>query len=197
MRRLPILVPLLACLVLATTTGCDPDARRRSGARVEVPDLVGLRLRDAERKLAALDLYDRSRDASGLGRTVVNPHNWVVSGQSPQAGEHAPSNRVVTLRVLKPTDAAARRIQPRGAASGVVPKVVCLGLDRAKDDLKAAGFRDLETEDGAGHRHQWVPRNWLVIAQSEAPGSRPGTGTEIVLTVVKYGESTGSSGCRS
>jgi hypothetical protein len=198
MRRSPVLLFLVACLLLVTTTGCDPDSDRRATSRIELPDLVGLRLGDAEKKLAALDLYDRARDASGLGRTVVNPSNWVVSAQSPVAGEHPPDNRFVTLRVLKPTDEAATRVRPRSGDKGVVPKVVCLGLDRAKDDLKAAGFRNLDTQDGTGEkRHQWISRNWLVISQSQTPGSRPDTDTEIVLKVVKFGEPTGSSGCPS
>ncbi|MDQ1295323.1 MAG: hypothetical protein QG608_3208 [Actinomycetota bacterium] len=198
MRRSPVLLSLVACLLLVTTTGCDPDSDRRPASRIEVPDLVGLRLGEAEKKLAALDLFDRARDASGLGRTVVNPSNWVVSAQSPGAGKHAPDNRFVTLQVLKPTDEAAARLRPRSGDKGVVPKVVCLGLDRAKDELKAAGFRNLDSQDGTGEkRRQWISRNWLVISQSQAPGSRPDTDTEIVLKVVKFGEPTGSSGCRS
>lgn len=54
---------------------------------------------------------------------------------------------------------------------------------------------DLGSEDGSGQgRSQLVDRNWVVIKQSvPASGSR-GPATRIVLTSVKFGEPTGTSG---
>jgi hypothetical protein len=64
--------------------------------------------------------------------------------------------------------------------------------------LRTAGFKDIALVDGAGKRRAViVHQNWVVTAQSTAPGSRPDTMTKITLTVVKYGEPTGDSRCAS
>ena len=67
-----------------------------------------------------------------------------------------------------------------------------------KTPLQAAGFYNLGSEDGTGQgRAQLIDRNWVVITQSVPAGRTRGPSTRIVLTAVKYGEPTGSSGCPS
>ncbi|HEX5497002.1 MAG TPA: hypothetical protein VFX70_20765, partial [Mycobacteriales bacterium] len=71
-------------------------------------------------------------------------------------------------------------------------------LQAGQDALQAAGFINLGSRDGSGRgRMQIIDRNWVVTGQSARPGSRPGAGTRIVLTAVKFGEPTGKSGCQS
>jgi hypothetical protein len=81
---------------------------------------------------------------------------------------------------------------------GVVPNVTCMNLQDAQNSLQSAGFFNLASVDGLGQgRMQILDRDWVVTKQSVAAGTRPAALTRIVLTAVKYGESTGSSGCQS
>ncbi len=76
--------------------------------------------------------------------------------------------------------------------------MTCMNLQDAQNTLQSAGFFNLASMDGLGQgRQQILDRDWLVTKQSAAAGSRPKLLTRIVLTAVKYGESTGASGCRS
>ena len=79
-----------------------------------------------------------------------------------------------------------------------MPNVTCMNLQDAQNTLQSAGFFNLASVDGLGQgRQQILDRDWLVTKQSAVAGSRPKLLTRIVLTAVKYGESTGDSGCRS
>jgi hypothetical protein len=163
--------------------------------KIEVPNVVGKRLTDAQAQLKALGFTKvTAADATGQGRVVFNPDNWLVRSQLPPTGSTVPVNARLTLNVSKPSDG-----QSAGPVTvGVVPNVVCLDLQAAQDTLQAAGFTRLASRDGTGAgRVQIIDRNWLVIAQSAAAGSRPDPSREIALTVVKYGEPTGASGCKS
>jgi hypothetical protein len=165
------------------------------GPTAVVPNLVGQRLNAAQAKLAAAGFEKVSaQDATGKRRLIINANNWLVRTQSPAAGTRLAKTATVTLNVSKPTDGS----EPGPIVDGVVPAVVCKDLQTAQDVLQAAGFRDLASQDGTGKaRQQIIDRNWLVIAQSAAAGSRPPSTTRIVLKVVKYGEPTGGSGCKS
>ncbi len=185
----------------AASESLPPSARPSSAPpsvppdAAAVPDLVGQRLQNAQDILTAAGFKKiKSEDATGDGRLVINSKNWLVQSQSPAAGTKVAKGTTVTLKVRKPSDG-----QGTGPVEeGTVPAVICKDLQSAQDTLQAAGFRDLGSEDGTGKgRLQVVDRNWLVIAQSAAAGSRPPVSTRIVLTVVKYGEPTGSSGCKS
>jgi hypothetical protein len=80
--------------------------------------------------------------------------------------------------------------------AGTVPNVVCAELQDAQDALRAAHFFVLTSKDASGQgRMALVDRDWVVIAQSVRAGTSPGLTTHIELTVVKYGEPSGGSGC--
>ena len=99
-----------------------------------MPDVTGLRLADAQARLSAQGYPTvEPIDATGHGRPVLDPTNWIVQSQSPAPGTRGVA---VTLRVRKPTDAAG----VPGSTWGVVPEVVCLDLQHAQDALQAAGF---------------------------------------------------------
>jgi hypothetical protein len=203
----------LVLLTLAILSGCQPGTtgtapspsvptgtggQSASGgppAPLTVPDVAGKRLSDAEAALSAQGFTNvRPVDATGHGRAVLAPTNWIVQAQTPAAGSRLDPGRAITLRVRKPTDGAG----PSRATAGTVPNVVCQDLQTAQDTLQAAGFYNLSSADATGRgRVQIIDRNWVVVKQSVRPGGRPAPATHIVLGAVKFGEPTGDSGCRS
>jgi hypothetical protein len=153
-----------------------------------------MRLSDAESTLRDVGLRKISPlDDTGRGRVIIDPENWVVDTQSPTAGAHVAAASTMTLHVRRPSDSATPSTK-----AGVVPHVVCMNLQDAQDSMQAAGFFNLGSADGSGQgRMQILDRDWVVIKQSARAGTKPGLTARIVLTSVKYGESTGSSGCQS
>jgi len=163
-----------------------------STAGKTVPNVVGKRLSDAETMLRAAGLKSISPvDDTGRDRIVIDPENWIVDAQNPKAGTKA--NGTVTLQVRRPSDA-----KPGSKTVGVVPNVVCMNLQDAQNTMQDSGFFNLGSADGGGQgRMQILDRDWVVIGQSVRAGTKPGLTKRIVLTSVKYGEPTGSSGCKS
>jgi hypothetical protein len=194
------------CLTLSTFPSCtlhpfsyswkNPAKPESSGPQaVTVPNVTGKRLPDAHDTLNAAGLTKIDYvDDTGQGRTVIQPGNWVVAAQEPEPGAKVPPATRISLRVRKPSDGTG----PSSVTNATVPNVVCMNLQSAQDTLQSAGFKNLGSTDGLGQqRYQIIDRNWVVIKQSAQPGSRPSLETRINLTVVKYGESTGDSGCAS
>jgi PASTA domain len=190
---------LVAMAFLLVMTGCGPETTTPSGkaakTTVTIPDVIGKRLSDAEAALKSAGLKDIAAvDGTGRGREVIDPDNWTVDTQSPKAGTATSGSTKVTLTVSRPSDASG----PPKPTAGVVPKVVCMNLQDAQNEMQAAGFYNLGSQDGSGQgRMQILDRDWVVVKQSVAAGTKPGPTTRITLTSVKYGESTGSSGCKS
>jgi beta-lactam-binding protein with PASTA domain len=163
--------------------------------RTGVPDLRGHRLPDALAQLKAAGYRTvHAVDATSQNRVILEETNWVVDSQDPAPGTAASADSSIVLRVKKNTDDST----PGPATLGVVPNVVCAELQAAQDALRASGFLLITSTDGTGQgRLAVLDRNWVVIGQSAAPGTKPGLTTHIELTIVKYGEPTGSSGCKS
>jgi hypothetical protein len=178
----------------AAGTGNPAAGTGKPAAGTGVPNVVGQRLSAAERALAGAGYRSvKPVDDTGRNRIVIDPQNWTVDAQAPAAGTAAATGTTITLRVRRPTDAATP-----STTRGVVPKVTCMNLQDAQNTLQSAGFFNLASVDGLGQgRQQILDRDWLVTKQSAVAGSRPKLLTRIVLTAVKYGESTGASGCRS
>lgn len=208
MRVLPVRLVLIA--VLATAAGgcgvegvvAGPTPASSASTSVAaskitaltVPDVTGKRLNEAEALLHGAGIKNvKTTDATGKGRIVVDANNWIVRHQSPDEGTKIAVGDTVTLDVAKPTDG----VGPSSVAKGVVPNVVCMDLQAAQDTLQSAGFYVLSSKDALGDRHQILDRDWVVIGQSAAAGSTAFPTTKITLTVVKYGEPTGESGCHS
>jgi beta-lactam-binding protein with PASTA domain len=195
----PVPVPTTATTSAAPPSAADPPTPTTgpTGLPVQqvVPNVVGLRLPAAKARLAAQGYPEVNHVyANGQGRHVVDADNWVVQSQVPAAGSPLTPGTPVTVRIGKPTDGAASGT----VTAGVVPNVVCKELSSAKELLKRAGFVELSAQDATGQgRHQILDTNWIVVAQSVAPGRRADPVTPIVLSVVKYGEPTGRSGCAS
>ncbi|WFE59399.1 PASTA domain-containing protein [Micromonospora sp. WMMD712] len=176
-----------------TTPGGGPATP--TAASAVLPDVTGARLSDAEAQLRAAGFLSvHAVDASGAGRAILEKNNWLVTRQQPAAGAPAALGEAVTLSVARPTD----RQPGAEVTSGVVPAVVCRDLQDAQDALREAGFYLLLPKDGLGQgRIPLIDRNWIVVGQSAAPGTRPESSEKIELTVVKFGEPTGNSGCPS
>jgi hypothetical protein len=194
--RLVRLVPLLlgAALVAAGCDGALGGDSTQASTTGTVPAVAGKRLSDAEKALKNAGYSKvKPEDATSAHRIVLDPKNWIVRSQSPAAGSKVVHSTAITLKVSKPTDGAGSGT----VTEGVVPNVVCKDLQSAQNVMQSAGFYNLGQEDGTGKgRVQIIDRNWVVIKQSVAAGKRPDKDTRIVLTAVKYGEPTGSSGCK-
>jgi hypothetical protein len=202
--QLPSPAPVLVTTPAASTTTPDPtddptasalDTTSPASAGAVVPDVVGLRLPDAQDNLKASGYPKIPHvDATGQGRRVVAAADWIVRSQVPAGGTPLAPGTPVTLRVGKPSDGAGST----SVTAGVVPEVICMELTTAKNVLEQAGFKQLSTQDATGQgRHQILDRSWIVVSQSARAGARPNPLTGIVLGVVKYGDPTGSSGCQS
>jgi hypothetical protein len=172
------------------TTEQPPTTPPTTTSGPVVPSVVGHRLGAAITELVAEGYVNVvAVDAAG-DKVPVNPENWIVRSQEPAAGTGSPVTTRVRLIVVKPSE-------PVGPGNGGVPEVVCTDLPTARGALAAAGY-EVRTVDGTGRgRLLLVESNWLVVGQSPAAGSRPGRGTTVTVTIVKYGEPTGDSGCRS
>jgi beta-lactam-binding protein with PASTA domain len=197
MVRSRVAAVIVAAIALTFVVGCRaglPLAGPSAGPQA-VPKVAGQRLVAAESILAAVGFRNiKPVDDTGRHRVVIDPQNWVVDSQSPKAGATASTGTTVTLNVRRPSDGAGTAHVTRG----VVPNVTCMNLQDAQNALQSAGFFNLASVDGLGQgRMQILDRDWVVTRQSVAAGTRPAALTRIVLTAVKYGESTGSSGCRS
>lgn len=198
--RTSLRIAAVLCLV-AVAAGCKTPldtaapAAATSSVKQVMPNLLGQRLPAAKSRLGGLGLGDVSvEDGSGRDRVVIDDANWVVTGEKPKVGAAVTAGTTVTLLVGRPSDA----YHPGPLRFGTVPRLVCMNLLDAEEALAKSGFLNLRTTDGSGQaRFQIVDADWLVTAQSAGAGSSPGVLTRVVLTVVKYGEPTGASGCPS
>jgi hypothetical protein len=187
------LAAVAALLLSGCQLGDTSSVTGSSTKEVAVPNVIGTRLVDADKKLLGAGFRKVvPLDDSSKGRVVVDPENWVVDSQDPKAGSHAVTGSIITLKVRRPTDGASTSTK-----FGVVPRVICMNLQDAQDAMEHAGFFNLGSADGSGKgRMQILDRDWVVTKQTPAAGSKPGVKARIVLTAVKYGESTGSSHCK-
>ncbi|WP_220182845.1 PASTA domain-containing protein [Sphaerisporangium album] len=74
-------------------------------ARVQrkvLPNVVGMNLQAAQDKLQATGFYVlNDKDATGQGRFQVLDRNWVVTQQTPGAGQKLPTDTLITLYAKK------------------------------------------------------------------------------------------------
>ncbi|GGL20008.1 hypothetical protein [Nocardia jinanensis] len=93
---------------------------------------------------------------------------------------------------VAPQPVATETAPPAANTSARVPMpaVVCMNLQAAQDLIQTAGVFYSRSADATGQgRRQVVDRNWVVVAQTPAPGALIGEG-DAVLSVVKVGEPT-------
>lgn len=193
--RTRVYVLLLSAVLLSGCTALpQTPLAQPSPELITVPDVHGKRLSEARAILEGAGLSNLgTTDATGKGRVVIEPNNWIVTAQRPKAGSQVARAEKISLDVGKPTDG----IGPATITTGVMPDVTCMELQAAQDKLQEAGFYLLASKDALGDRHQILDRDWVVIGQSAPAGKLTLPLTKITLTVVKYGEPTGDSGCKS
>jgi Domain of unknown function (DUF1707)/PASTA domain len=181
------------------TLSPTPPPPRESSVSVSTPseritpNVVGARVTDAIIALHSAGIYNVNViDGSAENRTVLNYRNWQVDAQSPSAGSVAAAGESITLTASKPTDSSPELVE-----DGTVPDVSCEDLADAQEILHRAGFTTIRLTDGSGeNRTPLLPLNWVVVAQSVAAHKPVPSNQDVTLTVVKYGEDTGASGCR-
>lgn len=194
MRTRVYVVLLSAALLSGCTALPETPVAEPAPQTITVPNVVGKRLSQARAILDGVGLSNiGTTDATGKGRVVIEPNNWIVQAQRPAAGGQILRSEKIALDVKKPTDG----IGPATVTTGVMPDVVCMELQAAQDTLQEAGFYLLSSKDALGDRHQILDRDWVVIGQSATPGKVALPLAKVTLTVVKYGEPTGDSGCKS
>lgn len=160
---------------------------------IAIPEVVGKRLPEADKLLKDAGLTVKVRDASGANRIIIEKNNWIVVSTDP-AVYTTPDRKSIYVDVRKPTDGKGSQT----VENGVMPDVKCKDLQDAKDFIKRAGFRVVVSNDVSGKkRSMFFEREWIVIGQSEAPGTRPTAFQRIELQVIRYGEPVGDSGCES
>ncbi|MBT0565534.1 PASTA domain-containing protein [Williamsia sp. CHRR-6] len=126
-----------------------------------------------------------SSSSGGSASTDETTSTAVATSVSPPASADAPA---VTAPVSSAPESAPLSTQSGG--SGVMPAVVCMNLQSAQDLIQENGVFFSRSVDATGQgRRQLMDRNWIVVAQTPAPGSPVGEG-EAVLSVVKIGESS-------
>ena len=202
-----ILKPVLACVVplclsvaLAACGGGDGP----------VPNVVGERL-----DVAQSELEDQGFDVEALGGGtfgIVDESNWTVCESRPAAGETASGSvKLVVDRDCPPSgdtasgssgettaepssgsDLAAEpepEPAPAPAAKVTVPNVVGMNHQAAQNRMQAAGLFMLAEEDATGQGRVLVwDRNWVVVSQTPAAGTRVREDRTITLSAKKLGE---------
>lgn len=124
---------------------------------------------------------DTQKESAAAPQTVT-----VIETQTAAATTVAPAS--TPAPVAKPATTSAA--PPTRSASGiVVPDVVGKNHQYAQDTMQAAGLYNLSEEDatGQGRLLLW-DRNWVVVSQRPAGGTRVPEDTTIVLSSKKYGE---------
>ena len=150
----------------------EPKKETRS-----VPDVVGQDLGKAEADLWAADL--EFEVMSDSGKAVTGTTGWKVSQQVPEAGKEVEKGSAVKLVVQ--------------GESVVVPDVVGVRYDRAKEQLEGVGLEASASSDSG--KMVISSKNWTVISQSPSAGSESTTGETVSVVVSKdSGASEQSSG---
>jgi eukaryotic-like serine/threonine-protein kinase len=127
---------------------------------VQIPDLSGQSVEDAEQELQGLGLRPQRDDADDSDK---------VSGTSPQAGQRVQPGSEVTLLV--------------GGGDGdevQMPDVTNQRVDAAQDALHELGFRDVRIQRESVSNDNL---DGMVMEQSVSPGRRVQTDQQITLTV--------------
>lgn len=111
-----------------------------------------------------------------------------LESASPELKPSTAVTPVPTVPGASPPTPAAPGATESTSTVAIMPNIVCMNLQAAQNIIQEAGVFYSRSEDATGKdRAQIVDRNWVVVAQSPAPGTPIGEG-DAVLSVVKYGE---------
>lgn len=102
----------IGCALLIVVAGLTYSATKpHRSADAVMPDLRGVSLTDARKRLADIELKAQTVDDTGTGRHVMFDSNWTVTNQTPSAGATLADLKKITLGVVKKGEA------PRAATS--------------------------------------------------------------------------------
>jgi beta-lactam-binding protein with PASTA domain len=122
-----IVLAIMACIIFSFLALKWLKSYTNHGTFVEVPNLVGLSLDDAETTLQNFDLRTQVQDSSNYNPKY--PSGAVVE-QEPLAGAQVKENRKIYL-ILNPSD--YRKV--------IIPDVIRSTLRQTRPTLEALGFR--------------------------------------------------------
>jgi beta-lactam-binding protein with PASTA domain len=200
-HRILSLVGLLVATALLVACG---------GGDGPVPNVVGERL-----DVATSELEDQGFGVEPIGGGtfgIVDESNWTVCETRPAAGETGDGD--VRVIVDRTCDTASAQSEPEpepaptsepeqvtesdapdSAASAprarkiAVPSVVGMNHQAAQNRMQDAGLFMLDEVDATGQGRVLVwDRNWVVVEQSPAPGTRVSEDRTITLSSKKIGE---------
>ena len=118
-----------------------------------------------------------------MAATTVSPATVLESPVQVSTAHAPPTSTIVVTET-----AQAGTAEAAGKAPAIMPDVVCQNLQDAQDEIQRAGVFFSRSDDASGQgRAQLIDRNWIVVAQTPAPGSPVGE-AEAILSAVKIGE---------
>ncbi|MFI6173568.1 PASTA domain-containing protein [Nocardia sp. NPDC051052] len=121
------------------------------------------------------------------GKAVIASATTSVAAPVSSAAVTSPVIPKTTVRQEVPTPPPAP-VQRAPTAQALMPNVVCMNLQAAQNKIQEGGVWYSRSTDATGKgRMQVLDANWIVVAQTPAPGVPIGEG-DAVLSVVKIGE---------
>lgn len=170
-KRIPAAV--LAAAVLLVGCGATSDAvstsQRAQEATLEAAEAEAAQAR-AEAEKAKAEAETAKAEAEKAQAAAA-----ASAAQAPAAAPTAP--------------AAPAAPAPPAAGPATVPNVVGLDHQLAQDTMQAAGLYNLSEEDATGAgRLMLIDRNWIVVEQVPAPGTKVGEDATITLRSKKKDE---------
>lgn len=96
-----------------TATTTTPESTTVEAEGPTMPAVVGKNLKETEGQLEAAGLTIETVDATGKGRSVFQPNNWKITGQSIREGDPINKGDTVTLEVLKDGETPGAAAEPK------------------------------------------------------------------------------------
>ncbi|MFI6042346.1 hypothetical protein ACIA8C_11975 [Nocardia sp. NPDC051321] len=135
--------------------------------------------------------------ASGCGANTVSG-KAVIASTTTSVAAPVSSAAITSPAVVIPKTTARQEVptpspppapsQPAPPRQALMPNVVCMNLQAAQNKIQEGGVWYSRSTDATGKgRMQVLDANWIVVAQTPAPGVPIGE-ADAVLSVVKIGE---------
>ncbi|MEU2026578.1 PASTA domain-containing protein [Streptomyces sp. NPDC016469] len=166
-----------------TTRPADDD----TGAKVSVPDFVGMGLQSAQDAAQAKGFSAlTSHDSAGRDRMQLLDRNWKVCSQNVAAGTSVPTTTELDFGAVKTEESCpAKDRKPTEAVGGRMPDFAGTSVNTARNALDSG--TSLTVKDAAEDRMVLLESNWKVCTQVPAAGTKL-NGQPVELTAVKFEE---------
>ncbi|MFF7338895.1 hypothetical protein ACFZAT_16280 [Streptomyces sp. NPDC008163] len=168
----------------ATARPADDD----SGAKVSVPDFVGMGLQSAQDAAQAEGFSTlTSHDSAGRDRMQVLDRNWKVCSQNVRAGKSVATTTELDFGAVKTEEKCPAEGQkaPK-AVGGRMPDLAGRSVNTARAALDSG--TSLTVKDAAEDRMVLLESNWKVCTQAPAAGTKL-NGQPVEITAVKFEDS--------